>query len=81
MNGSWSGWSNYTECEDNMKTRTRLCDDPEVSYGGFQCLLSDGSGQRDKNESESITCKDVCPGMCTGWVFYKGSSGEGSSFL
>ena len=67
MNGNWGAWSDFTECDvtcgGGSQHRTRSCNNPSSAHGGLDCLLSDGSGVRGKDESESQACNThECPG-------------------
>jgi hypothetical protein len=37
INGGWSNWSDYGDCVDNVKSRTRTCDNPSPEYDGTVC--------------------------------------------
>ncbi|WAR10764.1 CADN-like protein [Mya arenaria] len=63
--GSWSPWSNLTECSvtcgKGTQSRTRLCDSPAPQHGGTSC-----SG----NDTEIVDCdRTVCP-IDGGWSNY-----------
>ena len=67
VNGTWGEWSTYGECSKTCgvgeQTKSRLCNNPEASYGGLQCLKSHGNGNRGTNETLSRRCNtQACPG-------------------
>jgi hypothetical protein len=37
VDGEYSEWGPWSECVDNLKTRTRLCNDPAPQNGGAEC--------------------------------------------
>ncbi|XP_046846481.1 semaphorin-5B-like [Xenia sp. Carnegie-2017] len=41
IHGSWSGWSNWTECLRGYQNRTRTCSNPSPANGGYPCTGSD----------------------------------------
>ena len=62
--GEWSGFSKCTaSCGGGKQSRSRSCNNPPPSNGGDDCLLSDGSGLRSKEETETLPCNtQKCPG-------------------
>ena len=70
MHGNWGEWTKFHQCDvtcgGGKKIRTRLCNNPAPSDGGADCLLSDGSGLRNKIESEKAICNT---NKCKGKVF------------
>lgn len=46
IHGEWGQWSHYTSCSqtcgEGVRSRYRLCNNPEASDGGRQCMLSHG---------------------------------------
>lgn len=68
VNGNWGEWSLYTQCSvtcaGGSQEKVRLCDNPLAVYGGLDCMLSDGSRVRGKNESLQRACNEnPCPGI------------------
>ena len=67
MDGNWGDWSSFdkctVQCGGGVHQRIRLCNNPSSKHGGLDCLLSDDSGARAKEESDSGLCNThSCPG-------------------
>lgn len=67
VNGNWGEWSSFVKCSvtcgGGRQDRVRSCDSPPSAHGGLDCLLSDGSTKRAKDEVFVRTCSsDPCPG-------------------
>ena len=58
--GNWGNWGDFGPCSkscgEGVEKRHRYCNNPPASTAGLQCLLADGSGNRDYSESESRVC-------------------------
>ena len=64
VNGNWGSWTDFGACDsNNMKNRTRSCDDRPSQYGGLDCLKSGTNDTYVKEEMDIVKCKDICPSM------------------
>ena len=70
--GMWGEWENVgdcsTTCGPGLQNRTRLCDNPEPSLGGDDCILVDGSTGLVEHDQIVALCNGIqCPlnGMYT----------------
>jgi len=69
VNGNWGKWTDFGTCSvtcgGGRHSRTRTCNDPSSAHGGLDCLLSDASGLRGKEETNTKSCNDRgCPVPC-----------------
>ncbi|XP_077999764.1 coadhesin-like [Glandiceps talaboti] len=66
VNGSWSEWSMWLECnkscENGTQTRTRSCSVPAAAYGGYTCGGKVEAGEDLETESQFQSCNEHrCP--------------------
>ena len=64
MNGGWSVWAGWSECDvtcgSGTRSRTRSCDNPAPAHGGEDCAGAD--------HNTDVCVLNTCPGRVD-WFF------------
>ncbi|KAL3852082.1 hypothetical protein ACJMK2_015769 [Sinanodonta woodiana] len=81
VNGGWGSWTDWTsDCGCNVtcstdtqiKSRKRLCNNPEPDYGGTYCSGS-------STEYQNAACTGLCPSAINGsWSIWNGWTAHGT---